>query len=361
MYTIELNSAKKDINFAGNKIKSNSPVVEIFSAMTQGKEISSYGKKADKAVEYIKNLGERSANGDYSAIAELNTIKTFIIEPALLQEIKLLSFFGTYTPLGFDESIEAETYSHEGEKSRLQASNGDVTFPIIKRTKYAVTPQTISGGYACDYRRVQLGDMSKENEAMEQVRIDIRNKAAKYVVDTVYAAIKNATGVKYLSEASGLTKSALDDVITGVRRWGKPSIIGDYAVVSKINAFVGWSDGATTPYQGISQTAMDEIRKTGLLSFYNGSPIVEIPNPYDVTTLDTAGTNFSTLFPAGLLFVAPQNVNSPIRTWTQGGLTSFTGNDVVTGNIITRYDLSVACDLSKGQEYKIGVVKDTSL
>jgi hypothetical protein len=124
---------------------------------------------------------------------------------------------------------------------------------------------------------------------------------------------------------------------------------------------VGYTDGATTgAITGISDAAMEEIRKTGLLSFYNGSPIVEIPNQYDFTSLDTAGTNFATLMPAGLLWVIPTGVNAPIKTFTRGGLTSFTGNDVTTGHVVSRFDLEVACDLAKGREYSVGVYKDTN-
>jgi len=64
--------------------------------------------------------------------------------------------------------------------------------------------------------------MSKENELQEQVRIQIRNKAAKYVVETVYSTIKNADGVKYVDEGAGLTKTLLDEVLLKVRRFGKP-------------------------------------------------------------------------------------------------------------------------------------------
>ena len=60
--------------------------------------------------------------------------------------------------------------------------------------------------------------MSDENELQEQVRVQIRNKAAKYVVETIYNAIKNAKGVKYFFEGAGLTKTGVDGVITNVRR-----------------------------------------------------------------------------------------------------------------------------------------------
>lgn len=36
-----------------------------------------------------------------------------------------------------------------------------------------------------------------------------------------------------------------------------------------------------------------------------------------------------------------------------------TGTDVTTGKLLTRYDLEVASDIAKGEEYKIGVIEVT--
>ena len=43
-YTFELNNERKDTNFASGKVKEKSPVVEVFSTMVAGKELSSLNK-----------------------------------------------------------------------------------------------------------------------------------------------------------------------------------------------------------------------------------------------------------------------------------------------------------------------------
>lgn len=361
IYTYELNSIRKDEFVDTAKIKPTSPIVEVFSAMVAGRNLPKLaGNTSDNAVKYIKALGEKASNGDGMAVSELNALRRYNIEPLLMEEIKLLNIFGTYKNLSYGDSIEVEVYGHEGEKSRFQAANGDVVFPTIVKEKYQVPTQVVSGGYAVDYRKIQMGDMSKENEGMEQTRIDIRNKSALYAVTTVYNAIKNASGVKYFAEEAGITKTGLDSVLTKVRRWGKPSIWGDYSVVSQVNTFVPYTNGAVTPVSGISDAAMEEIRKTGLIGIYNGCTITETPNQYDVTSRTSDGSNFKTLLPEGLLFITPSGKNSPVKTWSRGGLTSFTGNDVTTGHVLTRFDLEVAVDVAKGQEHKIGLISDTT-
>lgn len=359
--TYELNNLRKDSDFLNREMRATSVVAEVFSAMVKGNEVGAI-KGADKAVKYIKELGARAENGDFGAVAELNTLRRFVIETPLLQEMRLLGIFGSYQAVGYDETIEREVYKHVGEKSREQAASGDVVFPAITKEVYPVPTFTVSGGYAVDYRRVALGDMSKENEGMEQVRIDIRNKAMRAIVLKVYEAIHNATGVKYAFENAGLTKAGVDGVLTKIRRFGRPTVIGDYAILSQFTpwaGYVGQINGNTIT--GISDQIINELAQNGLLGMYNGAVLAEIENPYDETALNAAGDDFETMLPAGLGFIVPTGAKSPIATYTRGGLTSFTGNNVKNGKIESRFDLCVGMDVAKGQEYKIGMFLDSNI
>lgn len=359
-YTFELNNERKDANFVSGKVKANSPIVEIFSAMAQGKDLASYGKKADVAAKYIMELNSKASNGDLGAMSELNEIRRFAIEPVLMKEIKLLSIYGNYKAIGFNDSCEVEVPEFANLDSKIQAAGQDVTFPVIRKKRVPIATVNVSAGYAVDYRKAAIGDMADENELQDQVRVQIRNKAAKYVVETIYNAIKGAKGVKYFAEDSGLTKTNVDKVIANVRRFGKPTITGDYALISQFNAFAGYV-GTTPTINGISQKVMDEIHNTGLMGTYNGTILSELPNPYDLTTLNKTGDNFDTVLPAGLGYVIPAGGQSPIYTITRGGLTSFTGTDVTTGQIMSRFDLSVGAIVAPNREYEIGLIHDKNL
>ena len=360
--TYELNNLRKDADMFDGKFTKTSPVVEVFSAMVNGQELSKFGAKADAAVNYIKDLGSRAENGDYTAVAELNTLRRFVIETPIMEEIKLLGIFGSYKHVGYDETIEREVYKHVGERSRTQAAGGDVVFPETVKETYPVGTFTVSGGYAVDYRRVALGDMEKEHEGLALVKTDIRNRAILAIVNRVYNAIKNATGVKYTIEAAGLTKAGVDGVINNVRRNGKPTVVGDYALISQFTPWAGYVGTINSnTITGISEKAMNEIVQNGALSMYNGTVLAEMPNPYNEYEMNEAGDNFKTLLPAGLGFVIPAGVKSPIATYTRGGLTSFTGNNVKNGKIETRFDLEVGCDVAKGQEHRIGTIYDTNI
>lgn len=359
-YTFELNNEIKDTNFVSGQITPESPVVEVFSAMVAGKDLSPYGKKANRSTEYIKELNNKASMGDTVSKSELNTIRRFAIEPVLMKEMRLLSIFGNYKNIGYNESAEIEVPVYANIDAKLQAAGQDVKFPVIRKERKAITTVTISAGHAVDYRKAALGNMQEENELMEQIRIDMRNKAAKYVFDTIYKAIKNATGVKYFSEESGLTKTNVDKIIAKVRRWGKPTITGDFALVSQLNAFAGFS-GTTPAVTGVPDSIMEQIHSTGLLGMYNGAVVHEMPNPYDLTAMNADGDNFATVLDPGVGFVLPSGISSPIHTISRGGLTSCHGMDITTGMEMTRFDTEIGCLIVPGQEYKIGVIADTNL
>lgn len=359
-YTFELNNERKDANNVSGKIKANSPVVEVFSAMTNGQDLSKFGKKADPAAKYIMELNSKAANGDTQAVSEINELRRFAMEPVLMKEIKLLSIYGNYKNIGYNESCEVEIPDFVNVDAKIQAAGQDVTFPVIRKKRVPIGTTTISAGYAVDYRKAALGNMSDENELQEQVRVNLRNKAARYVVETIHNGVKNAKGVKYFAEDAGLTKTNVDKVIANVRRFGKPTVSGDYALISQFNGFAGYV-GVTPTVNGISEAVMKEIHDTGLMGMYNGAILSEIPNPYDISTLNADGTNFETILPTGIGYVIPAGAQSPIYTVTRGGLTSFSGNDVTTGQLISRFDMEIGALLAPGREYTVGIIADSNL
>lgn len=349
------NNRKDEDMLINTKLNEKSPIVEIFSAIVEGNDTSKYGKKTDVTMERVKELGSKAMMGDVMAKAELNTIQRYALEPHLQNLIQLFNFMGTFKEIGYDVQPMVRTYKHESIRSNFQATHGDVPFAVTSWEEYPISTQNISSGYAVDYREVASGNLNKISEGMEQVKIDMMNKAMYYVIFKLYDGIKGATGVKYFAEKTGVAKDAVDDILKKVRRFGKPSIMGDYSVVSQLN-----SDAFDIRTGLISDVALEEIRKTGLLSYYNGSPVVELPNSYNLTKLNADGTNFETYLPEGLLFFMPQGQVAPLQIFKRGKLTSMTGQDVVTGTELTRFDMEIGADLARGREYEVGLLADTN-
>ena len=67
------------------------------------------------------------------------------------------------------------------------------------------------------------------------------------------------------------------------------------------------------------------------------------------------------MLPAGLGYVIPSGGQSPIYTVTRGGLTSFSGKDVASGMIMSRFDLEVGALVAPNREYMVGLLHDQNL
>lgn len=151
-------------------------------------------------------------------------------------------------------------------------------------------------------------------------------------------------------------------MLAKVRRFGRPTVVADTAMLQEFSAWAGYvgTIGNNT-ILGVAQSVLEELARDGQLSMYNGAILSEMPNPYNMNALNAAGTNFKVMLPAQYGFVLPAGAASPIHTFTRGDITSFVGNDVTHGDIITRFDLEVAAGVEPGNEYKIGLLEDTNL
>jgi hypothetical protein len=368
---VELNSFIKSSQYTNGAVKVDSPIVEVFSHMTAGKDLSALQGKLknprtgdmvniDSTVNIIKRLAYEAGGGNGYAVTELNEIRAFAIQPLLLEELKLLGFMGNYTSVGYGDTIFRTLPKFTGQKSRYQANNGDTVFSALEFDKYPVMTTTVSGGYRVDYRKIQFGDMSLENIGMEQTRVDIRNKAHRYVLYVIYDAVNNTTNPHFVAQGAGITQTALDRIINNVRRMGQPNIFGDFSMVSQLNAFHGYQ-GTVAVVNGVSQEALNEIQRTGLVATYKGSLVHDIKNGFDYTRPLADGSGFEVYFPENLLFVVPSGMQSPIASWTRGGLTSCQAIDVQSGTNVVRFDLEIAADVAKTHEFKIGMFTDTAI
>lgn len=195
---------------------------------------------------------------------------------------------------------------------------------------------------------------------MNQVQIDMQNKMTYYVMTVLYNALKNAKGVNHFAEDNGITKTAVDNMLKSMRRYGKVNIAGDYSVVSQFNDFAGFKQFSADEIRYANNIVAEEIRQTGLVSMYNGAFVTELPNAINWTQLNKDGTDYDLYMPQGLLFFLPRGSVSPLQVFLRGGLTTMTGDDIVTRQHLTRFDMEFGAGVAEGMEDQIGLISDTN-
>lgn len=140
----------------------------------------------------------------------------------------------------------------------------------------------------------------------------------------------------------------------------KVNIAGDYSVVSQFNDFAGFKQFSADEIRYANNIVAEEIRQTGLVSMYNGAFVTELPNAINWTQLNKDGTDYDLYMPQGLLFFLPRGSVSPLQVFLRGGLTTMTGDDIVTRQHLTRFDMEFGAGVAEGMEDQIGLISDTN-
>ena len=359
---IELNNVRKSECAVSNEAQMRR-VAEICSALFSGADISKYGKEADGVVKQLAKLGEGALADDARAKAEINTVVKYIVQPNLLKAMEVFSFLGNYHRIAYNEKPVVRTYNYEGIDARIQASSGDVAFGERVWKEYPVTTKTISSGMAINYRDLASGNFDGSMaEEISQVQIDMENKAVAYVLGILYDGIKNNTdNVKfYATYADAPTQTAVDGMINKMRKLGKVNVAGDFSTLSVISDWNGYKTVSDKTIPFFTEGQVNEIAQTGLNGWYKGAALIEIPNPYNLTKPLADNSAFETYYDTDKLFFTVSGVTSPFNIFRRGGISTMTGNDVKTGTVMTRFDIEIGADLTKGREYEIGLLEKQS-
>ena len=123
----------------------------------------------------------------------------------------------------------------------------------------------------------------------EQVITSMFNQMFYNVVYNMYNSVKSiaaAGGLTVFSEAAGINKTVVDNALKLIRRWGRPTISGDYSVISQMEDFARFNTNSGGTTFQLSEAVMEEIRQTGLLKNYRILRF-EIPNAYNLTKIAT--------------------------------------------------------------------------
>jgi hypothetical protein len=364
-FELKEDSAQVELNSAvNNKLKNGRPTedVEIFSKIVFGKDTSKYGKKVDTVLDAVKNMSNAADNGDAKAKAEINSIITVTLQQPLMQRLSIANVLGNARTVGYNEDLKYEYYQIQAaELSRIQASSGSFTFPTVKKRTGTADTQTSTGGIIIDYRELASGATDGLAMASEQVLTDMTNQVVLSHINALRTAIIAATTLK--NYAAGITQTNVDAVKNKARRFGNVTIIGDYSAVDKLTDNVSGFNvaSATATEVRFSEAVMEEIMRTGLLKNYKGTPIVETPNTYNMTQLNTAGDFYMPYLPTTDLWFIPQGQLTPLQMVTRGGLTSMTATDVNLRAEVTRWDLEFGNKVIAEYIPLIGYIYDVAL
>jgi hypothetical protein len=146
----------------------------------------------------------------------------------------------------------------------------------------------------------EIGTVAEIRREMAQKLNDFYVQKVFTALSTVWSAVN--TPDNYTAVGGAITSTALESAIDQINLTtaGAKVILGSRAAVTPITKFGAfWSDGSNV--EG-SQTAIDEIRQTGMLGRYYGVPIRAIEQVFD--NLE----DYNALIPTDKILVIGENV-----------------------------------------------------
>lgn len=363
-FNLKEDTAQAEINSAVNKKVRDGRAnenIEIFSKILFGKDTSKYGKRVDDVFNYVKEVSSAANEGDAKAKTEINSIVTVTLQQPLMQRLNVAGFMGNSKTVGYNEQLNVEYYQLQGaDLAKVQAASGAFTFPTVKKRTKTVDTQNATAGMCIDYRELASGATDGMAFASEQILTDLTNQVVLSHTNALRGAVQGATTLK--NYAAGITQTNVDEVRKKARRFGNVTIMGDVSAVEKLNDFTGFVvNSATATEVRYPEAVMEEILKTGLISTYKKCAVVEIPNGYNLTQLNTAGDFYKPYLPTTDLWFVPQGQLTPLATVNRGGLTSMTANDINTRSEVTRWDLEFGNYVIPEYIGFLGYIYDASL
>lgn len=321
-------------------------------------------------VETTKSMLEGGLVEKMEAYAKLNALLEVTVDPKIQENLKdVIGRYGFTHNLGRSEAAVIETYEHELRGARRQDEGGDVRFGKVSKTNVPVAFETISAGFACDYRDLIDSPIDFLKDYVVELMTSMDNQVVAKVVTELTANIKTASTngeVIYYASGNGISQFALDEAVKQVRRSGSTNILGDFAVITQLEDFVGFQE---TAYVVLAEQRLLEIDNQGYIAKYRGSNITEIKNALDFYSKDTATVSatrafanvYNTILPESDLFVMANGKMAPNHIFFRGGLTTQKGSNIPSGTEEQRWDMECATYFVGERAYMLGLIQDADL
>lgn len=326
------------------QITKDSRIVEVFSNELHNK-VEDKNELKD-AHDYIKELASDPSPDNRYEIAQ---IMTYIINDGLTERVNYIDMIADVknTDIGekaqFRIDVDGLKAFWQAKSATTERSQVSSNYVQLDTDEVSIRPQVnfldlVTG-------KVNLVDLA--NKASRKMEIAI----VKRIQDAVYAAFKDLGASPNYATGSGITKASFDPILYAMRRaGGQAAIVGDIEALAKFTELTGFTGK-------VADGLAIEHNQNGYVGNYNGSPLVQLDNPFQPQSLT------DTELRKDLIYVIP-NVEEglkPVKVQLEGGVMS-TDAPVNIDSKITefRFDQYVGVGVV-GARKLLGIYEDSQL
>lgn len=257
-------------------------------------DVQSAAKNALKEYFKVENITMRQLLRDPSAFAIIEEV----VDEVVPQKVEdRTAAFADIQNFGRNEDVVFKVPTSNSSRRRMykalkKGARGGI-YKAYRLDGYSLTMETevYSVGYLITLEEILTGTRT----VAELIEIVTNSWVEKIFVEVMEALNTAAAAAPATNRHTGaFSESEMDTVIRYISGYGDPVIMGFRTAISKIANPAGGS---------YPQADYDDIRNSGYVSIYKGTPVIELPN----YLLGHTGTPSDWLFTEDKLYVVPQN------------------------------------------------------
>lgn len=329
------------------EITRNCGLVKVLAAQASKKSVSP--ENAAEAAQIIAELASNPTPENRHMIAQ---VIGFTLQELQQKELDWLSQIADIKNIGYGDKAQFSTRLH-GIKAFIQAKGSTTARSYISEKKLTLETDEISARPAMNIIDLRAGNIPFADLIAEANR-EITLKKLVKIERALQAAISTMSSPFYAT-GSGIVEATLDAQIAYFRRLGPVTLMGDYAIVSKLSQLTGMQ--VATGTTAFSDDIINEHKDYGYVGSYKGSSVVVMPNGYE------DGSTTPVLNPAWL-YIIPGGMNGEARNLkvvNEGGMNSIESQNIDDMTYEVRLDQWFGAGFVTGATPTIGAYQDSTL
>lgn len=323
--------------------------VEIFSASVRNK-LTGKDVEIAEAREVMQKLAQNPTPGNRYEIA---SIVAYTVEDVVNQQTQFLNLFADVKTVSPNEKAKFDV-KLKGIQAFWCAKGSTVERSRIYKKSMTIDTDAIGARPSVSFMDLAQGKVQFD-EIVADASYEMTNKIVGKVQSVLATGLGNMATPNY-GTGSGIIKATLDAQILAFKRLGMAvTLVGDYAVISKLAALTGFT--AATGTLQFDPALINEQNQNGFIGTYNGCSVVQLVNPYE------NGSFTSTILLPSMLYIVPSGAASmrPLKVAIENDIPPMDATNIDDRSYEMRLDKHVGAALVYGDRAYVGAYKDTSL
>jgi len=251
--------------------KNSKGIIALSSAfMNDGYDATNLEQAYDKIKELASTASKQSSR------EEIAEIVGYVVDSVINQRLNFIDMIADVKRVAQGDKAEFKL-KYGGIKATLAAKSSTPEISKIRYKKTIVPTVEVQSRPSIDYLEL-VNNPETVMEVIEDAVVEMENQVVTYVQSVLNTAYSSLSTPNYVSGA-GVVKTTFDPQVRAMSRFGKPVILGDIEVATKLTALTAFNSN-------VADALAIEHNTNGVIGTYLNANVVQLTNRYaDDTSL----------------------------------------------------------------------------